>query len=172
VWRTGQMKLLFQGLVFQVALEDRFDALIGAGAKVQRPFAGGFQALQTRTLAEIDDAQAGAITHFWMRLATEDGFDHLGTVGAGFGGPADQAAGGPLQVSLMGLGPVFFQRGGTSGLMAERVRTLICFERGALAHGLRAVGVFSLIEYRREFQGCSSGNFDRASSGMFLAAFE
>ena len=109
------MELLLQGLVFQVVLQDGFDAPIGAGAKVQRPFAGGFQALQTRPLAQMDDAHAGAITHFRMRLAVEDLFDRLGAVGPGFGGPVDQAAGGPLQVFLMRLGPVFVQRGGPSG---------------------------------------------------------
>ena len=118
---AGQMQLFFEGLVFQVVLEDGFDAPVGAGVKVQRAFAGGFQPFQSRALAQIDDAQAGAITHLWMRLAAEDFLDHLGSIGTGFSGPVNQATGGPLQVFLMGLGPVFFQRGGPSRLMAQRV---------------------------------------------------
>jgi hypothetical protein len=54
------MELFFEGLVFQVVLEDGFDAPVGAGVKVQRAFAGGFQTFQSRALAQIDDAQAGA----------------------------------------------------------------------------------------------------------------
>src|SRR6266404_2925220 len=121
VRRARQMKGLFQGLVFQVVLENGFDAAIRAGAKVQSASAGGFQALQTRSFAQADDAHAGAITHFRMRLSAEDLFDHFGTVGTGFGGPVDEAAWAPLQVFLMGLGPVFFQGGSTSRLRAEGV---------------------------------------------------
>ena len=90
------------GLAVQAVFQDGFDALIGAGAKAQRACAGGFQPLRSRAFAQTNDAQAGAKTHFGMRLVGGGFARPLGRIGAGFARPVDQPTGRPFQVTLVG----------------------------------------------------------------------
>src|SRR5665811_970163 len=57
---AGQGRLLFQGLGFQVVLENGFEAGIGTGAEVQGAPARGFQTVVADGFAQTDDSQSGA----------------------------------------------------------------------------------------------------------------
>lgn len=120
--RTGQRQFRFPRLVFQMVGEDGFDADVGAGAEMQGAFAGGLQSFGAGGLAQPQEAQAGAETLFGMGATGGDVFHDPRTMRAGLLGPLHDPAGGPLQIALMRLGPMFLDRGEPSALMAAGVR--------------------------------------------------
>ena len=101
--------------------QDGFDADVGAGAEVQRPFTSGLQSFGAGGFAQPHDAEAGAEALFGMGPAGEDLFDDLGTKGAGLLGPLHQPPGRPLQIALMGLGPMFLHGGKLTALVTADV---------------------------------------------------
>ena len=83
---------------------------------------GRFQASLSDSFAQAHDAQHGAKSHFGMGPALQDPLDQLGATRTDFTGPVDHAAGGPLQIFLVGLGPVFLQGGELTGLKTAHMR--------------------------------------------------
>src|SRR6185295_15161118 len=92
-------------------VQDRLDAPIGTGAKVQGAAAGPFQANVSDAFAQAHDAQHGAKSHLGMRAAFEDVLDQLGAGGTDFAGPMNHPAGSPLQIFLVRFGTVLLNRG-------------------------------------------------------------
>jgi hypothetical protein len=120
--RTRQGQFLFQRLLVELMLQDRLDAAIGTGAKMQRTAAGRFQTGFSHAFAQPHDAEHRAKTHFWMGTIVQDLLDQFATGRADFFRPVNQAGGRPLQIALVRLGPVFLDGRKLPGLKTPRVR--------------------------------------------------
>src|SRR5437588_7288785 len=81
-------------LAVQAFFQDGLDALIRTGAKAQRPSTGGFQSLRAHSLAQTNDAQAGAKTHLGVWPVLEDLLHELGALGTGLARPVDESGRG------------------------------------------------------------------------------
>ena len=120
--RTAPGQFRLQGLLVEPVLEDRIDTAIGAGSKVQRPAAGGFQAVLAGGLAQTNDPQTRPIALLGMGFALQDLAHQLGTGRAGLLRPLHDAPGRPFQVFLVGLGAMLVERREQSRLGAAGVR--------------------------------------------------
>lgn len=85
------------------------------------PTTGRFHPWSSDGFGQTNDAQARAEAHLGMRPIVEDFLHDLGAFRPHVLGPINHAAGSPLQVFLMGFGPMLFQGGGQPWLIAARV---------------------------------------------------
>jgi hypothetical protein len=88
---------------------------------VQGAPASGFQTLVAHGFAQADDSQGGAKGLFGMRPLSHDFLHNLGAIGPDGPDPLQDATGSPLQVLLMGLGPVLLQRREAARQVAAQV---------------------------------------------------
>ena len=82
---------------------------------------GCFHPVIAQGFAQLDDAQGGAVALFGMGPVRQDLRHNPGAVGPDGFDPFQDAAGRPLQILLMGLGPVFLQRGEAAWQRAAQV---------------------------------------------------
>ena len=81
-----------QRLVFEMVLQDRFDAGQRVGAVVQGTSRGRFQARDRVLVAEPDQAQTAAVAHLRMRLGGQDLTEQFGGMRTRGIGPVRAAA--------------------------------------------------------------------------------
>src|ERR1019366_4252402 len=93
-------------LAVQMALQNRFDALVGTSMERDGAARGRLHSLARVLLGEPQNAEAGALALFRGALAGDDAIKQFGGRRADGLGPVHQARGCPLQVPLMRLGPV------------------------------------------------------------------
>ena len=98
----------------QSFFQDGLHTFVEEAADGEGVSAGGFRAFLGVLLAHADDAQAGTESLLGMGFGFQDMGDEFFGMGAGLGGPADDAGGGRFEVLLVGPGHVFFEGGKTS----------------------------------------------------------
>jgi hypothetical protein len=74
-WRAGLWWRQRKGV--ERVLQDRLHALIATGLGEDGSFGSGFHALRRVLLRQADDAETGAVAHFWMGLLMEDSLEQL-----------------------------------------------------------------------------------------------
>jgi len=84
------------GQLIAFGFEQRGEVFVGATVQGQGVLAGGLQLGGVVVLGQAQDAQAGAIALRGVGFALQEGGDHLAAARCQFGGPVDQAGGGPL----------------------------------------------------------------------------
>src|ERR1700722_16145178 len=110
-----------QRLLFEMMPKDGFHAGKRVGAEVQGARRSRFQPLDGMLAAQPPQTEAGTISHFRMRLAVQNPAEQLGSVWTGGLSPTQQTRRGPLQILLMGLGPVLGKGGRVMGGKAAHV---------------------------------------------------
>src|SRR5215472_13970139 len=111
---TVQLK---RWLLIESVPQDRFQARIRVDSQQQRSLASCLQPLCGESFRQAENAQAGPVSGFWMRLALQDGPHHFGRCRSDRSRPVDQARGSPFQMRLMTLGPMLVNGG--SGIRDE-----------------------------------------------------
>ena len=91
--------------------QNGLHTFVEEGADGEGIGAGGFEAFLGVLLAQADDAEAGTESLLRMGFGFQDMGDEFFGIGAGLGGPADDAGGSPIEVLLVGLGHVLFESG-------------------------------------------------------------
>src|SRR5215470_4236368 len=100
-----------RGLLVEPLLQNRLQAAIGIGLGGECALTGSLEPSWSIGLAQAQDPEACAIALFGMWFVFQDGANHLRGRYAYAFSPMNQAGGAPLQVGLMGLGPVFVYGG-------------------------------------------------------------
>ena len=113
--------IALQGLLVQLLFQDRFNAPIRWGAKVQRPNASGFQTSLSMCLALTDNTHAGSKSVFRMRSGRQHHLQHSSAIGANLFAPIRDPSRSPFEIALMRFGPVFIQGGKLSPLKTPHV---------------------------------------------------
>src|SRR4029077_2265847 len=105
--RAGALQLRREvRLSVQTSLEDGSQTLIGTCLCCQGVSTGRFQSRVGIGLGQAQNAQTGAIAHLRMRFAFQNGANELRRGLTHALSPVNQSRGGPLQMSLMALGPM------------------------------------------------------------------
>ena len=104
--------------------------------------AGGFQSWLGVDLLQTQDAQTGAVAHFRVRLALQDGTDDFGSGNANAFGPMNQSRRCPFQMRLVALGHRFGYGGmaissGAAQVGSDARSTMEDLHRGRAITGLQ-----------------------------------
>src|SRR2546422_10337441 len=105
----------FDGLAVQIALQDGFHALVGAGFQSNGPACSGLQTLRGVLLAKPQNAEAGAVALFGMAFGGDDAVKQIRSRRTHGFGPVHEPGRRPLYMALMRLGPVLGNGGGAIG---------------------------------------------------------
>src|SRR5436853_247453 len=108
-------------LAVQMALQNRFDALVGTSMERDGAARGRLHSLGGVLLGEPQNAEAGAVTLFRVALGGHDVIQQSGGRRTDRLSPVHQPGGRPLQMPLMRLGPVVVDGGRLMGHLAPRM---------------------------------------------------
>jgi len=117
---------VFEGLRVESAVEDGLHGSVRGAPDAKRPSTCGLESFRAVAFAEAEDAEAGSVAVLGVGSAVHDVLDECRSAGPGLLGPTDEARGAPLEMGLVGLGPV-------AGISAEPALTEAAYMGGDAA---------------------------------------